>query len=242
MNAITTIKPAATPAKAFQFKGRNAMVRNAALAGVASLAYAESQSRSEMITQMRLALGKAPSADEVSAVRLQYVVGRAAQRMGPADYPRKDMPVADRIAFALELVTHYAAPVKDGTKARGIGAKKGRRTPSQDTTIRNAEKSWSLVAGELGVGQAQTQDAKNAKQSRAPAMKGATRRGNAPTHSELVKAPTIKTAKDVDAHIMAQALALLQFCKKHAGLARVETGLAVAAFHSRVAELVKEAK
>lgn len=241
--------------KGFTFTGRGAMVRNAALEGVASLAYVAGKSRGDMIAQMRIALGKSPSADELAAVRVQYVAGTVAQKLTRADFTgnafdafgKKEaaMTVADRIAFALELMVHYAAPVKDGTKARSIGTKKGRRTVSQDTAIRNAEKGWSLVAGELGIGTAQTQAEKNAKQTRAPSAAGSGKgkaKPTAPSHSELVKAPTIKTAQDVDAHVMAQALALLQFCKKHAGLARVETGLAVAAFHSRVAELIKEAK
>jgi len=235
--------PVAPVAKAFAFTGKGAKARNDALLDISTLAFIEGKSRAEMIASMRVALGKSPSADEVNAVKLRYVVGRSAQRFGPADLPRKDMSPLDRIAHAMELIVNYAAPVKDGTKARSIGSKKGRRTPSQDTIIRNAEKSWSLVAAELGLGAAQTQDEKNAKQTRSPAMKGATKRGKAPSHSELVKAPDApKSAKDCIAFVASQSTMLMQFCKKNAGLAPVELGLAVNRFNECIAQLLKEAK
>lgn len=250
MTVITANKPAARNAKsapviakAFAFTGKGAKARNDALLDISTLAFIEGKSRAEMIASMRVALGKSPSADEVSAVKQQYVVGRSAQRFGPADLPRKDMSPLDRIAHALELIVHYAAPVKDGTKARSIGSKKGRRTPSQDTIIRNAEKSWSLVAAELGLGGAQTQDEKNAKQTRSPAPAGSTKRGATPSHNALlVKPDEPKSAKDCVAFVAAQATMMMQYCKKHAGLSPVELGLAVNRFEGAIAQMLKDAK
>jgi len=226
MTAITAIK------------GRNATVRNAALAGVASCAYAESKARAELIAQLKATLGNKPSADEMTLAQREYVIGRTAQRLTDSDGV-KGMDVAARIAFARKLVLSYAAPVKDGVKARPLRkGQEGRRTVAQDTVMRNAEKAWSLIKAEVlpTMSSAQTQKAKNAKQQRSPAMAGSTARGGKAetgiTHSELVKPSGKMTRDDAVAYLNGMAATMLAFCNKHAGVVPTDYGTAVNAFKS----------
>jgi len=233
--------------KAFAFKGRNAALRTTALAGVASLAYAEGQTRAELVAQLRIVLGAKPSADEVKAAQLQYVVGRTAQRIA-SDASNKGKSVADLLAFALQLVTLYAAPVKDGTTPRKLRAGQlGRRTPAQHSAIRAAESAWSLVKAEVAPEQsnAVTLAEKNKRSTRKTPVRGAdaksAKAGTGLTHSELVK-PDGKphTKESATEYVRAMAATLLAFSNKHAGVMPTAHGAAVVAFKKAIEAADKE--
>lgn len=237
----------------FSFKGRNAVVRNAAFAGIASCAYAEGLSRATVISQLRMALGAKPSADEIAATRIEYIVGRVAVRLVSADLPNADMPVVERIAFARKLVTSYAAPLKDGVKARKLRkGQEGRRTVSQHKAIRASEEAWSVVLAELGLGGAQTQEqraANNAtKGKRAPAMAGSTKRGKgdttsgAITHSELVKPDGPMTKEAACTYLASMSATMLAFCNKHAKIVPLDYGTAVRSFKASIDAAAKAEK
>lgn len=239
MTVITAIKPAPAAPKAFAFKGKNKELRSAALAGVASLAYAEGKSRTDVITQLRLALGSKPSADELEACKLQYVVGRVAQRLGDADGV-KGMSVPERITFACQLITAFAAPVKDGTTPRKLRkGQLGRRSVSQHKAIRASEEAWSQLKAELGLGTAQTQAQRNAaKRSPAPHRKNS----KAPSHAELVAAPKPTDAKQAMLHITTQAASLLAYANKNAAIIPSDWGASIKRFHNAIAQLAADAK
>lgn len=245
MNAVTAIRTPslvaankAQPAKAFTFKGKNAIVRNAALAGVATLAYVEGKSRAETIAQLRLALGAKPSDAETDAAKLEYVVGRVAFRLADSK-----LSVVEQLAKAREIVTQYAAPVKDGVKARKLRAgQTGRRTPDQHKIVRAAEEAWSQVKAELGLGAAQTQAERN-KAKRAPAMKGATARGAAGkgiSHAEAaaVKGPAKSEAEACDM-IATLTASLLAYANKNAKHVPTAYGQSIRRFHGAIMELAK---
>jgi hypothetical protein len=216
--------------KAFAFKGKGKELRSAALAGVASLAYNEGASRAETITQLRLALGNKPTADEVDACKLQYVVGRVAHRIG-SDPQCKGKTVAELLAFALQLVTQYAAPEKDGVAARKLRKGQiGRRTVAQHRAIRASEEAWSQVKAEAvpAVSTAKTQAQRNAdKRKPAPQMAGS-RKGKAdatPTHSALTAATTApKSQADAVEHVGNMLASLLAYCNKNAGKVPTNVG------------------
>lgn len=227
-----------TAPKAFAFKGHNKELRTTALAGVASLAYAEAQSRTAVIARLAIVLGKKPSADELAAAQTEYVAGRVAQRMSAADFPKGDMSVADRIAFARSLVTQYAAPVKDGTKARKLrSGQLGRRTVAQHKAVRAAEETWSLVKAEIGFGAARTQAEKNKRSTKSNPVRGA--KGAGVTHSELVKADGPMTQEAAREYLDGMGRTLEMFAKKHAKLLGIDRATACGAFNSAMLKAAK---
>lgn len=254
MTVTTTTRPASrpaivtvdansrknAPAAPFAFKGRNALVRNAALAGIASLAYVEGKSRADVITQLRITLGKSPTPAELAATALEYVVGRVAQKLGD-----NSKPIVEQLAFARQLVTQYAAPVKDGVRAKALRkGQLGRRTPEQHKAIRAAEGVWYLIAGELGFGASQTQAEKNKRQA---AMKGSTARGKAstvptPTHGELVKSTATppNNADEACKMVMQLASSLLAYANKNAAVLPAAYGQSIKRFHGAIAQLEKD--
>lgn len=224
------------PTKPYAFKGRNALLRNTALAGVAGLAFNEGKSRTDVIAQARIVLGRSPSPVEVAAVALEYVIGRVAHKLGD---PKAS--IATSLAYARQLVTQYAAPVKDGTKAKALRkGQLGRRTPLQHKAIRAAEGAWYLVNAELGFGKSQSQGEKNKRQA---AMKGETARGKGdkvPTHSELVAGPKLaKDKADACGMVFTLAASLLAYTNKNAAMLPQEYGASVLRFHGAIAELEK---
>lgn len=236
--ARTTVTLVASP---FTFKGRNATIRNAALAGIASLAYAEGQSRADMVTQLKLTLGNKPSVDEVKAVAQQYVIGRTAQKIAAEN---KGKSVAELIAYASQLVTLYAAPAQDGVAPRKLRkGQLGRRSVSEHKAIRAAESAWSLIKAEIAPEQssAQTLAEKNKRSTRKTPVRGNKTAGL--THSELVK-PDGKphTRESATAYIAAMSQTLLAFCNKHAAVIPAEYGMSVKRFHGAIAQLGKDAE
>lgn len=234
------------------FKGANKSVRDTALAGVASCAYAEGSSRAATIAQLKLALGKVPAptivkgatvwpatfAKDIEAARVEYLTGRVAQRI--TDFPKADMSVADRISFARLVVTGYAAPAKDGVKSKGLRkGQTGRRSIDQHKAVRAADEAWSQLKAEIGIGNAKPQDEKN-KAKRKPRTPS-----SGITHSELVKGGEADKAHDVDsatAYITGMASTLLMFANKHAKVLPAGYGTAVNAFRNTILELDKARK
>lgn len=238
---VISDKTAATaaPAKPYQFKGKGGALRSVALQGIASLAYVEGKSRTDVITQLRIALGKSPSPADLAATSTEYVVGRVAQRL--ADSSKS---ISDQLAFARQLVTQYAAPVKDGVKAKALRkGQLGRRSVEQHKAVRAAEGAWYLVNAELGFGTSQTQGEKN---KRSAAMKGSTARGkaSAPAHGELVKSSATppKNSDEAAAMIFQLASSLLAYTNKHAGKVDGPLGIATKRYHASVAEYMKTRK
>lgn len=235
---VTSDKSAArvvAPLKAYQFKGKGAILRNTALQGIASLAYVEGKSRADVIAQLRIVLGSKPSPADLSATALEYVVGRVAQKLADSS-----KPVVDQLAFARQLVTQYAAPSKDGVKVKALQRHQiGRRTPEQHKAVRAAEGAWYLVNGELGFGTAQTQGEKNKRQA---AAAGSTKRGKdksaPPTHSALVQgtAPA-KNKTEACSTVFTLAASMLAYANKNAATLPVEYGLSIKRFHGAIADL-----
>lgn len=227
---------AATPC--YAFKGKMAALRNTALQGLASLAFVEGKSRADVISQLRIALGKSPTPADVSGVALEYVVGRVAAKL-----PHKEgETVAASLAFARQIVTQYAAPAKDGVKAKAL--RKGqisRRSPEQHKAVRAAEGQWYLVNAELGYGASQTQADKNKRQA---AAAGSTKRGKvataAPTHTELVAGPKLAANADESAAMVMQlASSLFAYANKNAATLPTEYGMSIKRFHGAIAALAK---
>lgn len=223
-------KAIALPAS-FQIKGRNALLRNTAMAGVATCAYVESKSRGDTISQIKIAAGKAPTAVELDAIALEYIVGRVAQRL-PFDGA---VTIPDRLAKARSLILQHAAPAKDGVKAAGLRKHQvGRRTVDQHKAIRAAESAWSMIKAEAGYSVAITLADKNKKAANkrgASVPGGNPAKGAAPTHSQLVAAPaTALTYDDAVQHLMTQAASLLGYANKNAQVIPTDFGIAVRAF------------
>jgi hypothetical protein len=240
--ARTSSAPAAVKVAPFA-KGKGADSRNVAFGDVSTFAYIEGKSRAETIATLRLALGAKPTDAQLEACKLAYVVGRVAARIGA------DKSVADAIDFARDVVTCYAAPVKDGVAARKLRkGQKGRRTIEQQRAMRAAEEAWSQVKAEAApaASNATTQADRN-KAKRAPAMKGTTARGAAPaagtgiTHSELVKpdgAPMDRAA--ATSYAVNMAATLLAFTNKHAGVMPTDMAVAIKAFHAAARKVAGE--
>jgi hypothetical protein len=232
-----------TAPKPHAFTGKLKVVRQAAFAGVASLAYAEGKSRADTITQLRLTLGAKPTENDVAACRIEYIVGRVAQRFADVDLPSPTLDVAGRIAHARNVVTLYAAPVADGVKANKLRAGQlGRRTVSQHKIIRAAEEAWSQVKAELGIGAAKTQAVKN-KAKRAPQMSKegakASTVGTGITHTELVKADGPMDKATACQYLESMAATMLAFCNKHAAVLPTDYGMSVKRFNGSMSTLAK---
>lgn len=212
-------------------KGKGAVERNTAYSSVSAFAYIEGKSRAETIDTLRKALGNKPSPDAIEACKVQYVIGRVAFKL--AD---KAKGIVEHIAFAEDVVTSYAAPVKDGVKARPLRkGQKGRRTIEQHKAVRAAEEAWSQVKAELipTASNAKTQAERNkAKRGTKSVPTNAT----APTHSELVKPATALTPVEARQHMVTQAASLLAFANKNAALLPTDMGTAIRAFHKAIAK------
>lgn len=230
-------------------KAKNFVARDTAFHDIQVHAYSEGLSRAQLVAAIKVALGKAPTVQELEIAQREFVIGRVAGRLAPSDFPKADMSAVDKLAFARDLVTCYAMPHKDGMKKPTLrNGQKGRRTPAQHKVIRAAAEAWSQVKAEIAPEQskAQTQATRNAlkvaavKNGAAPAS-GRGKKGNAtaaaPTalsHPELVKAPTEMQPVEARAHILTQAASLLSFANKYAGQLPTDFGAAVRAFKAAV--------
>lgn len=195
---------------------RNATPAVTALHSIAALAYVEGNSRANVLTAIRAALGKAfkygvevPKATKagkaLAAVRVQYIAGRMASSLG-----FKPENIDDAIA-----IIGYANANGTGGLKKGQAA---RRSPVQERAYATAREYWSKVLADLGIGKAKTTADKN-KAARAP-RPADTSKDNAPAVTSQSDAPAKpKTREDVAAHIEAMASTLLAYVNKHAKLA-----------------------
>lgn len=232
---MTTIKN--KPLVAISGKGKAA--REAAFIAIAVDSYMADTSRVALVATLNKALGDSPTPEQVDVAKREYVIGRVASRLPAGEFPKGTVEAFDKLEFARKLVLHYAAPAKEGVKAKALRkGQLGRRTAIQHRVIRNAEESWSQVKADLGHGNAVT-DREKAKAKRAPQMAGSTAKGKAatpakPTHAELVTPAKPMTQDEATAYVMTQASALLQFANKHAKLLPVNYGKAIQAFKSAI--------
>lgn len=205
-------------------KGLRNNAQRAAWLDIAPLAYAEGKSRAELIAAMAEALGTSPSEQAKLAARNAWFIGRLAARF-PSDVFPAGATMADRLAFADAYVT----------------GGKGTRPKACDKAYAAARVAWVAVAAELGLGKGQTQKAKNdGKKAKIEPRAG----GNANNGTEPAKAlastppsaATLAPAKPENTesalcHVMTQALTLMQYCKKYAGIMPSDVALAVSTLH-----------
>ncbi len=232
---MTNTKTASRPLVVCKGKGKAA--REAAFIAIAPFSFVEDTSRSQSISNLRIALGAKPSDNERAIAKQQWVIGRVASRLPAGELPVKDMASIDRIGFAEKLITLYAAPAKDGAKPRKLrSGQLGRRSPMQHRVIRNAEEAWSQVAAELALGNAQTQTERN-KAKRAPQMAGSSKAGKAPkapTHQQLVARAVPVDAGEACSTMLQLASSALLYANKHAKLLPSDYGAAARAFKSAI--------
>lgn len=227
--------------------GKGKAAREAAFIAIAVDSYMADTSRVALVATLNKALGDAPTPEQVDVAKREYVIGRVASRLPAGEFPKGTAEAIDKLEFARKLVLHYAAPAKEGAKAKALRkGQLGRRTAVQHRVIRNAEESWSQVKADLGHGNA-TADRDKAKAKRAPQMAGATAKGKAgkaapakPDHAELVKPAKPLTQDDACAYIMMQASALLQFANKNAKLVPTAYGTAIQAFKAAINKAANE--
>lgn len=244
MTVISKARASTANTALITLKGKGKAQREQAYMKIAPLSFVENLSRVETITNLRVALGASPSETEQATARNEWIIGRVASRLPAGEFPNGTADSIDKLEHARDLVLFYAAPVKEGTKARKLRAsQKGRRSAVQQRVVRAAEEAWSQVKAELGHGAAQTQKERNAKKAtRAPAMAGSTARGKGttPEHSQLIKAPAPLTEADAVQHIVTQGASLLAFANKNAKLVPTDIGTAVRAFKRAIDKAASE--
>lgn len=204
------------------FTGKGSKARALAFASISAIAFAEDTSRLASLSNMRTVLGNAPSADEVAAAKVRYVIGRVASRL-PASKVPKVSTQGERLARAEDLVCFYAAPPKEGTTARALRkGQKGRRTVQEHKLVRAAEESASTFFAELGLTKASTNVTRHAtkKGANAPSMAGSgkgKKGGKKGMTAPMIAAkPEPVDAKGYVQHMQTQLAALLAFDNKHA--------------------------
>ena len=226
MTTSTATRPASSR-PIVSLKGKGKAARELAYLKIAPLSFVENASRAETISNLRAALGNAPSPVETQAAKDEWCIGRIACRLPDGEFPKGCTSSADKLEHARVLVFDYALPAKQAGKAMPKG-KTGRRTEVQDKAIRAANQAWSMIAAELGLGKAQTQSevdkAKKAKRAtNANPVRG---KGKAATQSVLVSAPTHEdlagkpatpvSSDDYVRHITSTISTLVQYDAKHA--------------------------
>lgn len=242
---ITTETLAITASPVITLKGRNKAKREMAYMQIAPLAMIETMSRADMIANLREALGPNPSEAEVKTAQIETTIGRVAARLPAGQFPKGCASDDDKLQFARDLVTRYAAPPKEGAKPRALRAGQiGRRTPKQHKVVRAAEEAWSQVKAELGLGQAQTQKERNAKKAtrstNANPVRGDGKGDKAkaqhmPTLSEtLPNGGKMNDAASAHRVIDTAAATLLSFANKNAALLDTTYGTLVRKFKADI--------
>jgi hypothetical protein len=221
--------------------GRGKAKRLAAYGDIAPQSFAEQMSRQELIATLNVALGAKPSEREIKAARVEYQIGRVAARMDSTCFPKGCKSPEQRLAFARELVLHYAVPAKAGVKVRELKPHQtGRRNAAQHKAVRAADEAWSQIKAELGLGAAQTQRLRNAaKRNPAPHHKGKGK-GEAPSHAELVKPAAPTSANDACTYVETQCAALLAYANKNAKIMPAAYGSAIQTFKTAINKLANE--
>ena len=219
-------------------KGVNKSKREGAYLRIAPLSFVENLSRVETIANLQIALGAKPTDDEVKVAQVEWTIGRVASRLPAGEFPKDASDNADKLEYARKLVTLYAAPPKEGTKARKLRAGQlGRRSPVQHKVVRAAEEAWSQVKAELGHGTAQTQAQRNAAKPTRATNANPVRgdgKGATPDHARLVTPAKAQTVDEVCAYVTTQAATLLAFANKNARLLPTDFGQAIQAFKSAI--------
>ncbi len=212
-----------------RLKGAGKAQREAAYELIAPLAFVEAESRDASIANLRIALGKAPSIQDIDIARNEYVIGRTATRL-------VTLPKNERLEAARDIVLHYSDAPKDGITPRPLRKnKKGRRTPDQQRAVGAAREYFSQLLAETPHGKAKDQATKNkGRVTRKPAMAGSKNMGNAapPTHSALVRPEPATDRAQACNHVFTQAAALLAYANKNAKLLPTDIGQLVCAFQS----------
>lgn len=246
----TSIAPRA--GKLINLTGAGKAERETAFMAIAPLSFVENVSRAETLTNMRKALGKAPSEAMVALAKQEWQIGRIASRMTKADLPKgyNWTDTASRLEGARELLLNYAAAVKPGTKAGKLKAGKvGRRNPVQQKLVQAAWEASSKLMAELELGNAKTQaQADKAKSSRAPhhndggpnaadtdnMPKGG--KGTADPKPTLGAAGPVKhkSAETACEYVEQMAATLLAFVNKNAALLPTDYGMAVTTFKTAI--------
>ena len=243
--ANTIARKPAAPAKASPISKLGA-TRKAAFMAIAPNAFSEAQSRATSIANLKVALGNGPNADTIAAARIEWIIGRATFRMPPVEFGRTaSADTMAKLLFVRDRVENYAAPVKEGAKAKKLRAgQTGRRTAMQHRIIRNAEEAWSQVLAELGLNAAKTQSERNAaKKTAAPSMAGSGKgkaKAATPSHASLVAAPKPLNRAEACQYVVTQAATLLAFANKNAKLLPTDFGTAINAFKAAINKAANE--
>lgn len=218
-------------------KGKGKAARELAYVKLAPLAYVDSQSRGELISTLRNALGSNPSEAEIEAAKQQVRIGRIASRLPASERPAGlagDVPaILSWVANQLSsYATHDAKKVKPGQQ--------GRRSEAFDKAMAASREYLSQIMAEVGTGNAKTQAAKNAQKATRATNEnpvrgdGKTQDKAKPTHSELVKPAPATTEDDACGHVMSQAAALLGYANKNAKHLPTDFGTAIHAFKKAI--------
>lgn len=195
--------------------------RAIAFVQIAPLSYSEDKSRAASLANMRQVLGGSPSADEVKLAKTEWIIGRVASRLPVTARPKTCTDDATTLEFARQLVTQYAAPPKEGVKAKALRkGQLGRRTATQHKVVRAAEEAASVFLAELNLSNAKTNAQRDAeKATRAPSMAGSGKgkaQPEAPSHTQLVKPAAPVSSDDYVQHYQTQLAALIAYDKAHA--------------------------
>lgn len=239
---ITTETLAISAAPVITIKGKGKAKRELAYMQIAPLAMIESLSRSDMIENLRVALGANPTEAEVKAAQTEVSIGRVAARLPASEFPKGCTDDGDKLEFARKLVLHYAAPKVPGKQARKLRTGQiGYRTDAQHKTVRAAAEHWSQIKAELGFGQAQTQKERDAKKIAKRSTNANPVRGDgkgathAPTLSDTMpNGGKVKDAPSACRVVETAAATLLAFANKNAKLLPTDYGMAIQAFKTAI--------
>lgn len=212
--------------------------RAIALSSVAAISMSEALTRQQVVQACAKALGKAPSVNDIEAVRIEYIIGKVAMKMKGKD--------ADaRLQRARIICTQYASAPVAGQAPRKLRAGQlGRRSPDEQKAFNAARSAFSLVLAETGVGDAKTIAEKNATQKVAagrPAGKGKGKstakripKDVASAMVAMTTSPAKMTRDMATQHIATQAAALLAFCNKHAAIVPLSFSEPVSTFKTAI--------
>lgn len=216
--------------------GRGKAERELAFMSIAPASFSAEQGRAHLIATLDKALGDNPTDEQKDVAKREYVIGRATSRMPAGEFPKGCGDAASRMEHVRKLVCEYQAPstAVSGRVPKLRRGKIGWRTAIQNRVIRNAEESWSLIAGELRIGQARTMAEKNSRQKDKRAPHHNSKASDKPSHAELVQPAKPLTPDEACQHIVTQAAALLAYANKHAKLLPADFGKAVQQFKAAI--------
>lgn len=234
----------------YTVKGRDKAKREAAYCSIAINAFLETSSRGALIASINDALGKAPTAADIEAVKRELRIGRVVAKLPAKEFPIGCTSAVQRTDWVREQLDHFAP-----FNAKRVTAKqKGRRSPAFDKALAPTREYVSQIMAEVGASNAKPQDEKNkAKADKRAAHRQAAENAKAaefgketPTplsaKAELVKPGEPMTPARAHEHIQTQANLLAAFCanKANAGHICGRVGKAVLAFKKEIAAAIHE--